>query len=68
MNTLHIIKMVCKEDGKEVVYNNVELAEFSYGCLVTLFLEDGNSATFDLNNWGVVGRNPPKMGWNCNIQ
>lgn len=67
MNTLHIIKMVCKEDGKEVVYNNVELAEFSYGCLVTLFLEDGNSATFDLNNWELWDTTP-QMGWNCNIQ
>ncbi len=67
MNTLHIIKMVCKEDGKEVVYNNVELAEFSYGCLVTLFLEDGNSATFDLNNWELWDATP-QMGWNCNIQ
>ena len=67
MNTLHIIKMVCKEDGKEVVYNNVELAEFSYGCLVTLFLEDGNSATFDLNNWELRDATP-QMGWNCNIQ
>ncbi len=66
MKTLHTIKMVCKEDGTEITYKNVETADWAYGGRVTLFLADGNTATFSTDNWDLWDLTPQR-GWNYNI-
>lgn len=67
MKALHIIKMVCNEDGQEVIYKEVKSATWRSGCWVELELADGNTATFETDKWELWDLTPQK-GWNYNIQ
>ncbi|MDE7083530.1 MAG: hypothetical protein K2O89_07530 [Clostridia bacterium] len=66
MKTLHTIKMVCKEDGTEVIYKEVKHANYYSGCLVELELADGKTATFDTDKWELWDLTPQK-GWNESV-
>ena len=66
MKTKHTIKMVDKETGQEVVYENVTWVDYRYGCIMILNFEDGSTATFEIANWEMWDLTPYK-GWNSNI-
>ena len=63
---MHKIKMVDKETGIEVTYDNVKSVDYMYGCEVILNLENGETATFERDNWEMWDLTPYK-GWNDNI-
>lgn len=70
MKTLHTIKMVCRKDGIEVVYKEVEFVAIENGgtknALTVLHLADGNTASFPTLEWDFWDLTPQR-GWNYNV-
>ena len=62
----HIIKMIDKTTGAEVIYNDVTWVDYRFGCEMILNFEDGSTATFDKSEWEMWDLTPYK-GWNSNI-
>lgn len=62
----HTIRMVAKDGTAEVTYDYVIGYDEKYGCIITLKLDGGQTATFDIDQWDMFDHTPQR-GWNDNI-